>query len=120
MSRFAFLAALAIAAPASAQTQYFGEIDDLPMPEGFAIDGGAGALFAAGGARIVLAQARGAATPAAVREFYLSSLPALGWAFSPDPDALVFLRGRERLTLNISAAASGAVLRVEWVQLPAR
>lgn len=118
MSRFAFLAALAVATPIAAQTEYFAEIDDLPLPPGFATEAAAGTLFAVDGSRLVIMQAAGAASPAAVRDFYLASLPELGWALSPGGDALVFQRGREQLTLDIATEAQGSRLRVELVQRP--
>lgn len=118
MSRLAFLAAFAMATPAAAQAQYFAEVDDLPIPSGFVTEASAGPWVSTDGSRLVIMHATGAAAPAAVREFYIAALPALGWALSPGGDALVFRRGRERLTLDITAAGQGSRLRAELVQSP--
>lgn len=112
MTRALFLATLAAAAPAAAQTAFFTTVEDLPMAPGLAQET-PGLVFEDFNGRIVGAAARGDAEPEAVRQFYLDTLPALGWAFSPGAGAagdLVFLRGRERLALSISPYEGGAEL----------
>ena len=101
MSRFLFAAALTFAAPAYAQAGYFSAIEDLPIPPGF-VEQAALPGFEGGEGRIVLAQAEGAPSGLEVRDFYYETLPQLGWAVSPQPDgALVFVRGRERLSFTV-------------------
>jgi hypothetical protein len=101
MSRFAFLAALTMAAPAFAQEGYFAEIDDLPMPAGFTQSAPA-RTFETPEGFLLIVEAEGRATPLAVRDFYYETLPQLGWGLSPrDDGVLMFQRGRERLTFTV-------------------
>ncbi len=119
MSRFAFIAALTIAAPAFADVRYFSEIPDLPMPPGFS-ENQTAVGFDAGDGRLVMADATGAASITQVRTFYADSLPALGWSLSPTGDTeLVFLRGRERLSLTTSGEPAHLRLHVQLTVRPA-
>jgi hypothetical protein len=120
MSRFAFIAALTLAAPAFAQAGYFAEIDDLPLPPGFAQLAPASIVEGPDG-RLVVAYAEGRARGLAVREFYYEALPQLGWAVSPrDDGALSFVRGRERLSFTLVQNGERARLGVRLVTTPAR
>lgn len=95
------VATLTLASPASAEVGYFAAIEDLPMPPGFA-EAGEASTFDAGEGRIVLAFAEGDLPGLAVRDFYYEVLPQLGWSASPQLDgALVFQRGRERLSFTL-------------------
>jgi hypothetical protein len=116
MSRALFLAGLFAAAPALADAGYFSTIDDLPIAPGL-VETGGGAGFEGPGGAVVVAFAAGQAAPGAVRGFYGDTLGALGWAPSPGED-LVFLRGRERLTLGISAREDGVQLTARLVRRP--
>ncbi|MFT3728442.1 MAG: hypothetical protein QM759_11515 [Terricaulis sp.] len=114
MSRVVFLAALAMAAPAYADTRYFTELSDVPMPSSFAEINTVG--FDNAQTRLVVADAAGAQNPTDVRSFYTESLPALGWSQSPTTDgSLVFVRGRERLLLDVSEAGGRTHLHVQLV-----
>ena len=120
MSRFVFAFALICAAPAAAETRYFSEIGDLPLPAGFTeVEAATG--FDSGQGRLVMLRAEGAATSQAVRAFYLESLPPLGWSFSPSSDggALLFRRGREQLTLNMSEHGERTRVTAQLVVRPA-
>lgn len=118
MSRALFLVAVLIASPAFADTRFFAAMEDVPVAPG--LSEGAGYQFEEAGGRIVGAAASGRATPAAVRAFYNDTLPALGWSLSPTgTDELVFLRGRERLTLAIRSQGQGAMLDVRLFTRPA-
>jgi hypothetical protein len=114
MSRFAFLAALTLGAwafvsPAFAQA-YFAEIDDLPMPAGFAQSAPA-QTFETQEGFLILAEAEGRAPLLEVRDFYYETLPQLGWAVSPrDDGVLMFQRGRERLTFTLERAGASTHL----------
>lgn len=113
MSRALFVAALLAAAPACAETRFFSVIEDLPLAPGLE-EAGPGFWFDDANGRIVAALARGPARPAEVRRFYLDTLPALGWSFSPGAGVdgeIVFLRGRERLALLIAARDGGSELQ---------
>lgn len=119
MSRAFFLAALFCAAPAFAEARYFSELSDVPLPPGFE-ERDTAVGFDGEGGRLVIARAEGAASEAAVRDFYAESLPQLGWAVSPRADGvLVFQRGRERLTFTIRAENGRAHLGAQLVVLPA-
>lgn len=109
MVRFALIAAIACVAPAHAEGRFFAAIEDLPLAPGLE-EAGPGIWLDDANGRIVGVIARGQARPAEVRRFYLDTLPARGWSFSPGAGVdgeLVFLRGRERLALAISARDGG-------------
>lgn len=109
---------LACAAPAFAETRFFAAIEDLPVADGL-VEEGVGFSFEDASGRMVSASARGAVAPAAVGGFYLDTLPALGWSYSPGGEDLVFLRGRERLILFIAAEDAGSTLEVRLFTRPA-
>ncbi len=67
--------------------------------------------MAVDGGQLTEMRAEGSRPAAAVRAFYVESLPALGWSFSPQAnDDLVFLRGREQLLFSLSAPDAGVTL----------
>lgn len=102
----AVLAAAALAsAPAWAETAFFTDVEDVPLPPGFT-EQGPGFSFVGPEGRILEAEAAGAGDPLAVQAFYQQTLPALGWAEAPAAaEGLVFLRGRERLVLQLGPGA---------------
>jgi|CXWL01.1.fsa_nt_gi hypothetical protein len=119
MSRALFALALICAAPAFAETRFFGAVEDLPLAPGLA-EIGAGFSFSGADGRIIAAEAEGRAAPGSVRDFYLAALPALGWSFSPGgEEGFAFRRGRERLTLLVSPRADGSRLEARLVVRPA-
>mgnify|MGYP000965552813 CR=1 FL=1 len=118
VSRFLFAAVLLAAAPAAAQSRYFAGIDDLPLAPGL-VERAGGAGFAGAEGRVVVAVAQGPAAPASVLAFYIETLPALGWGFSPGGEDLEFRRGRERLALAIAPADGGARVEVRLFSAPA-
>lgn len=119
MSRFLFVAALVCAAPAYAETRYFSELSDMPMPPGFEESDTAVGFDGAGG-RLVMARAAGDLPSQEVRSFYAECLPALGWGLVPRADGvLMFQRGRERLTLTVHAENGRTLLGADLVVLPA-
>jgi len=120
MSRAVFFAALAASAgPAFAETVYFQDIPDLPMPAGF-VEADTATGFQAGEGRLVFAEATGRGDGLAVRDFYQDTLPQLGWGESVENGALVFQRGRERLHLFLIREEAGVLrLRVQLTVRPA-
>lgn len=119
LSRVLFAAAIAAPALASAATTYFRAIPDLPLPPGFAESSAATAFDGTEG-RLVMVEAVGSTSADRVRAFYVESLPALGWSFSPAGESeLLFLRGRERLSLTTSGDASRLRLQVQLTIRPA-
>jgi hypothetical protein len=113
-----FAAAITFAGPARADTAYFAEIEDVPLPPGFT-EVVEPSPFESGGGRIVFVGAEGRGPAAQVRAFYSDSLPQLGWAFSPGQDgALVFQRGRETLSVIVGEGAQRTHLSVRLVTRP--
>lgn len=107
------------AAPAWAEARYFSELSDVPMPPGF-VESDAAVGFDGAGGRLVAARAAGDLAEIAVRDFYIDSLPQLGWALSPrTDDILVFQRGRERLTFTMRRDNGRTHLSADLVVLPA-
>lgn len=98
-------AAAQFAAPA--QTAFLAMLEDVPLPPGLAEDAGAQALFDGRDGRVMIARAAGEAEASQIAAFYREALPALGWGAADEPlsdgEALVFLRGREKLSLAIEA-----------------
>jgi hypothetical protein len=118
MSRAVFFASLIAAAPAFAEARYFSALSDLPMPPGFSETNTAVGFDGMRG-RLVVADAAGAENPTQVRSFYTQTLPALGWSPSPtNDDSVVFVRGRERLTLEVSDANGRTQVHVQLVVRP--
>lgn len=102
MSRFVFIAALVCAAPAFAETRYFSQIDDLPIPAGLE-ETADGAEFADPQVRVISASARGQGSAEDARMYYQAALPALGWGLSlgsGGENETVYIRGREQLSLS--------------------
>lgn len=119
MSRFVFIAALVCATPAFADTTYFAAIDDVPLPSRF-VERDAGASFDSGAGRVVMASAEGDLTGLQVRDFYNDVLPQLGWSIAPQADsALVFQRGRERLSFTLERVGAHTRLNAQLVVHPA-
>lgn len=98
-------AALLAAAPAHA-ADFLKAIEDVPVPAGL-IETAEPTVFESEQGRVVKTSASGNADYATVRDFYLTSLPALGWKREGDAPGgrLVFTREHERLTLAIEPAA---------------
>ena len=118
MSRALLFSMVVLAAPAFAEARFFRTLEDVPLPPGLTeVD--AGFAFEGEAGRIVTARAEGRAAAAAVRDFYVDTLPALGWSLSPGGEAIVFQRGRERLTLSISTRDAGTRLEARLVVRPA-
>ncbi len=114
MSRFVFIAALICAAPAFAETNYFAQIDDLPIAPGLT-ETSQRFEFTDASARVLGASARGRAQAEQVRAYYQSALPALGWALSigsGGENETVYLRGREQLSLSFFQRGESFELQV--------
>lgn len=107
--RFHILAALGVvvvaAAPAHAG-DFLNAIDDVPLFAGLT-ETAEPVVFESDMGRVVRTNASGNADYAAVRDFYLASLPSLGWKREGDAvgGKLVFAREYERLTVSVEPAA---------------
>ncbi len=99
------VAAAFAAAPAHA-AEFLKAIDDVPLIAGL-VETAEPVVFESDLGRVVRTNASGNADYATVRDFYLASLPALGWKREGDAAGgrLVFAREHERLTLSIEPAA---------------
>ncbi len=87
---------------------YLAAVADLPLMPGLAEVPGAGLVFDQPSGRIVEAYAQGAVSRAAVRAFYLDTLPNLGWRAKAEA---LFQREGEELRLDISGANDALVVR---------
>ncbi len=110
LRRLHHLAAIAIiagfaASPAHA-TDFLKAIEDVPVFPGLT-EAAEPVVFESDQGRVVRTNTNGHADYGAVRDFYLASLPSLGWkregAGGHGP--FVFTREHERLTLSIEPAA---------------
>jgi hypothetical protein len=97
-----------LGAPAAADTAFVTGVEDLPLMPGLAEIEGAATVFDAPQGRIVETFAAGAVSADDVRAFYGQTLPQLGWTASGPTE---FRREGERLTLEITAAASTTTVR---------
>jgi hypothetical protein len=104
LGAMAVAAAFAVA-PAHA-AEFLKAIDDVPLIAGL-VETAEPVVFESDLGRVVRTNASGNADYATVRDFYLASLPALGWRREGDAadGKLVFAREHERLTLSIEPAA---------------
>ncbi|MFT3722570.1 MAG: hypothetical protein QM773_03200 [Hyphomonadaceae bacterium] len=118
LRRFHHLAAIAVvavlgAAPAHA-TDFLKAIEDVPVFPGLA-EAAEPVVFESDQGRVVRTNTDGRADYGAVRDFYLASLPSLGWKRegAGEHGPFVFTREHERLTLSIEpAAGTGSPINV--------
>ncbi len=87
---------------------YLSAVADLPLMPGLAELPEAGWVFDQPSGRIVEAYAQGAVSRAAVRSFYLDTLPNLGWRAKAEA---LFQREGEELRLDISGDDGALVVR---------
>lgn len=97
---------------ALAETRFLKDIEDMPLAPGLAEVEGEGIVFDKPEGRIVRTLARGNVPAAAVRSFYVKTLPALGWVGSGTgtwTGTLAYARERERLEITIESSGDGPV-----------
>ena len=87
-------------------SQFVTGFEDVPVMPGIAVDENSAVAFDSPGGRIVQAYASGNVTRDAVRRFYQTALPQLGWTRT---GALEFEREGERLTIELLGVAGDAV-----------
>jgi hypothetical protein len=102
----AMVAAVLLAATPAHATDFLKAIEDVPVPPGLT-ETSEFTVFESEQGRVVRTNASGNADYSTVRDFYLKSLPALGWKRENDGQGgkLVFTREHERLTLSVEPAA---------------
>jgi hypothetical protein len=89
--------------------------EDVPIMPGIEVIGDVGSAFDSPAGRIVEAYASGDVTRDAVREFYQTALPQLGWVRA---GTLMFSREGERLTLELLGKAGAVTVRFELGPTP--
>lgn len=115
---FMALAAVGGAPPARAAA-FFNTLDDVPLPPGFSERTALATAFEGEPGRILVAVAEGPGSSEAARAWIVAALKGLGWSLAEaEPTRAVLLRGRETLTLETEAAATGATLRVRVIVRP--
>jgi hypothetical protein len=103
----ALLAASALGVAASAAAWIEG-VEDLPLMPALTRSPTPPVVFDKPAGRIIQASAEGLVPASDVRRFYESALPQLGWkAAAP----LVWVRGNEKLTIELTAAQQRTVVR---------
>ncbi len=95
-------------AGAEGHAAYLTAVADLPLMPGLAEVPGAGLVFDQPSGRIVEAYAQGAVSRAAVRAFYLDTLPNLGWRAKAEA---LFQREGEELRLDVSGDDGALIVR---------
>jgi hypothetical protein len=77
---------------------FVADLDDVPLLTGLTAQPGAGMVFDKPGGRLVESYASGPLKPAAVMDFYETTLPALGWRHLGE---LTFARDGEVLRIDM-------------------
>ncbi len=95
------LGAAVLAAPAHADG-FLAAIDDVPLAPGLA-EAPEPVVFESNWGRVIRTTAYGSADFTATRDFYVATLPSLGW--EREGDSFAFTRANERLTLALEPAA---------------
>lgn len=89
---------------------FLGAVEDMPLMPGLTEEVDAELIFDKPGGRIVETVAAGAVTSDAVRDFYLATLPQLGWRIvEGDSPGLRFRRDGETLSLEIGLAEASRI-----------
>jgi hypothetical protein len=91
--------------------EYFSEIADLPIADGLAEQKDKSTVFDAPMGRIVTAYASGKVDADAVRAFYDSALPSLGWEKTGEGS---FRRKSETLKIDVLGGQDGSPVNVSF------
>ncbi len=102
------LAVGALPSGAEAESAFLEDVDDLPLPEGFAEDPAARVVFDKPEGRIVDTAASGPGKAGEVRAFYDRTLPALGWRAGPNG---TWQRDDETMEMTVGQDGSQVVVR---------
>lgn len=94
--------ALTVSANVAAETRFLADMDDMPLAPGLQEIETERLVFDKAEGRILRTAASGVTTLAAVRDFYVATLPALGWRVTgTDTGYLMLDREHERLEIVI-------------------
>lgn len=105
------LAALLLAPVAAAQARFFSATPDVPLPAG-GVETTAAVTVGTSEGQAIVSFATVPQTVESVQGFYDAALPELGWtpAGAGAPDTMVYVRGREQLSLTVRAGPDGGVV----------
>jgi hypothetical protein len=92
-------------------TEYFSEIADLPVADGLTEQTDKSTVFDAPLGRIITAYASGKVDADAVRDFYDSALPPLGWEKTGEG---TFHRKAETLKIDVLGGQGGSPVNVSF------
>ncbi len=96
--------------PARAAAGFLSIAEDVPLMPGLAENADAAAVFDKPSGRIANAEAKGAVTANAVRQFYAAALPQLGWQALGTEQ---YRRERERLRFSFVGRDGALTVRFE-------
>jgi len=107
----AAMAALLLAPVAAAQARFFSAAPDVPLPAG-GVETAAAVTVGTSEGQAIISFATVPQSEEAVLAFYEAALPELGWtpARPGAPDTVVYVRGREQLSLTVRAGPDGGVV----------
>lgn len=106
------LAAMVCAAPAFA-TEFLIAIEDVPLVDGM-VEQPEPLVFESDQGRVVRTSAQGQVRTSAIADFYIASLPQLGWRQVEAANTLSFERENERLNISMREPASAAPITVSF------
>ncbi len=95
---------------ARAASGFLSIAEDVPLMPGLAENADAAAVFDKPSGRIANAEAKGAVTASAVRQFYAATLPQLGWQALGTEQ---YRRERERLRFSFAGRDGALTVRFE-------
>lgn len=111
-SAFVVAAIVMAAAPAHA-TDFLKAIEDVPLVAGLT-ESAEPVIFESDQGRVIRTQAEGQVDGARISQFYVASLPGLGWTRVDDAAALAFERENEVLRITVREPAPSKPVRVQF------
>lgn len=106
------VAAVVCAAPAFA-TEFLTAIEDVPLAGGL-VEEAEPLVFESDQGRVVRTSAQGQVRTDEIADFYIASLPQLGWARIESEGALSFERENEQLNITMREPANAAPVTVSF------
>jgi len=109
----ALIIGLALAAAPAHAADFLKAIEDVPLAQGLT-EAPEPVIFETAQGRVVKTQATGRVDAGAVTNFYLETLPALGWKRTGADNALTFERENERLVIVVAEPRSSRPVEVTF------